>query len=116
MTGWPPAFSWYWYTPPDGSSTTNRRSVMRTGLVSRSTGSSQGSVGQGGVGSGVGAGGVGVAAAIGVGVAAGAGALGRPLPPPPQEKSAAPKPPITARRSTFIASLPARFALIGNGA
>src|SRR5437762_12443767 len=106
MTGWPPAFSWYWYTPPDGSSTTNRRSVMRTGLVSRSTGTSQGSVGQGGVASGVGAGGVGVATATGVGVAAGAGAVGAPLPPLPQDTKAAPRPPITARRRSFILSLP----------
>src|SRR6266851_8206662 len=88
MIGVPSSVCLYWKTPPDGSSTTKSRSVIRTGLVSLSTGTSQGSVGHGGVGAGVGAGGaVAIAAGVvatGVGVDSDTGVLR----PPPQDIAA----------------------------
>src|SRR5713101_869270 len=110
MIGVPSSVDLYWKTPPAGSSTTKSRSVIRTGLVSLSTGTSQGSVGHGGVGSGVGArAGAGVAIATGVGVASGTGALG--LGPPPQDTAAVESTAVNDQRRDFIIIAVSRGAL-----
>src|SRR3954452_12539928 len=105
MMGAPSGFSRYWKTPPEGSSTTNSRRVMWTGLVSRSVGTSQGSVGQGVV-SGLGSGrGVATATGVGAGVGTVAGVLGAPL-PPPQEITAAPNAAAKEAWNSFIETSP----------
>src|SRR5438445_2609580 len=114
MIGVPSSVCLYWKTPPEGSSTTKRRSVMRTGLFSFSTGTSHGSVGHGGVGLGCGAG-VGVATGAGVGVATGAGATGVPPPPPPQEARTISPATIVNGCFVFIGVFSVRTALLLEG-